>query len=282
MAVEVLDLGELEGDVLLYGGPYSNLQATRALFDEADQRGIPRERRICTGDIVAYCADPIATLRLVATEGGPVVAGNTERQLAAGAEDCGCGFEDGSTCNILSKGWYSKALRAVLSAPEVLPGITGLPDMAVFSHSGLRIAVIHGGLTDIARFIWPSSPEAVFAEEVAAITEAAGPVDMVVAGHAGIAFHRPVAGVQWFNAGVIGMPQNNGTPQTRFLTIGEDGVQLEALSYDYRAAATAMRAAGLTQGYEAALDSGWWPSEDVLPKELRRVSTADDAPAPAT
>ena len=32
----------------------------------------------------------------------------------------------------------------------------------------------------------------------------------------------------------------------------------------------AMRSAGLTQGYDTALQTGNWPSEDVLPKELRR------------
>ena len=30
------ELGALEGKVLLFGGPYSNLQATQALFDKAD------------------------------------------------------------------------------------------------------------------------------------------------------------------------------------------------------------------------------------------------------
>ncbi len=31
-----------------------------------------------------------------------------------------------------------------------------------------------------------------------------------------------------------------------------------------------MRAAGgLTQGYDRALETGIWPSEDILPKEMR-------------
>ena len=37
-------------------------------------------------------------------------------------------------------------------------------------------------------------------------------------------------------------------------------------------AAAAMRAVGLTQGYERALASGWWPSEEVLPADLRRAA----------
>ena len=43
-----------DGPLLVFGGPYSNLQATRAVLDEAARRGIPAERVICTGDVVAY------------------------------------------------------------------------------------------------------------------------------------------------------------------------------------------------------------------------------------
>lgn len=52
------DLGDLDGPVLVFGGPYSNLQATRALIARADQLGVPSQNLICTGDVVAYCGDP--------------------------------------------------------------------------------------------------------------------------------------------------------------------------------------------------------------------------------
>ena len=39
------------GPLLVFGGPYSNLQATRAVLDEAARRGIPAKRVICTGDV---------------------------------------------------------------------------------------------------------------------------------------------------------------------------------------------------------------------------------------
>ena len=44
----------------------------------------------------------------------------------------------------------------------------------------------------------------------------------------------------------------------------------ERLSYDVEAAVAAMKAAGLVQGYEIALETGVWPSEDVLPDALKR------------
>jgi hypothetical protein len=54
----------LDGPVLFFGGPYSNLEATRAVLAEAERRRIPPERVVCTGDVVAYAADAQATVDL--------------------------------------------------------------------------------------------------------------------------------------------------------------------------------------------------------------------------
>ena len=48
----------MDGPVLVFGGPYSNLEATRAVLDAAARRGIPGRRILCTGDVVAYAAEP--------------------------------------------------------------------------------------------------------------------------------------------------------------------------------------------------------------------------------
>ena len=65
------------------------------------------------------------------------------------------------------------------------------------------------------------------------------------------------------------MPANDGTPRAWYsLLLPEDGrvrVEHHALDYDWPAAAAAMRAAGLAEGYASALRTGLWPSIDVLP-----------------
>ncbi len=81
-----------DGPALVFGGPYSNLQATTAVLAEAGRLGIPPERIICTGDLVAYCGDPNATIELVRRSDIHVVMGNCDEQLARDAQDCGCGF----------------------------------------------------------------------------------------------------------------------------------------------------------------------------------------------
>ena len=64
---------------------------------------------ICTGDIVAYCGAPQRCVAQMRVLGCAVVAGNCEIQLGQGAQECGCGFEAGSACDLLSAGWYGFA-----------------------------------------------------------------------------------------------------------------------------------------------------------------------------
>ncbi|WP_294222457.1 metallophosphoesterase family protein [uncultured Shimia sp.] len=261
------DLGELVGAVLLFGGPYSNLQATEAILAQAEVLGVPIGHVICTGDVVAYCAQPAETVAAVRAAQAFVVAGNCEKQLAANALDCGCGFETGTTCDLLSAGWYAHANTKVDT--EARGWMAGLPDVVTFQQAGKRVAVIHGGVTDVARFVFSVSPEAVFVAEIAALESSVGPVDLVVAGHSGIAFERRVGDVSWVNAGAVGMPEHDGRQETRFAVLRDGVPEIRALAYDAKAAHAAMQAAGLTQGYDQALLSGYWPSEDVLPQDLR-------------
>lgn len=279
----VTDLGELIGDVLLFGGVYSNLQALEALRAEARARDIPTRNMVCTGDLAGYCADTAMVLEYMG-EGscGTFIAGNVEKQLATGAEDCGCGFAEDSQCDLASRRWFAEASRQI--TPEAAASLSQTPDIVVFAQSGRRYAVIHGGLKDISRFIWPSSPDAVFEEEFAAIEAEVGQVDGVIAGHCGIPFERDINGKAWINAGVIGMPPHDGRTQTRFAILSEDGVRFYSLDYDFEQAARRMEDVGLMQGYEKALRSGIWPSEDILPVELRRVTSfsapGDVSPTP--
>src|ERR1700687_1701098 len=104
---------QLEGPAIVFGGPYGNLEAMRALLGAARRLGIPGERMVCTGDVIAYCADPAATVDLVRRSGARVVMGNCEESLAARSGDCGCGFVPGSACEKLPAGWFAHSARRV-------------------------------------------------------------------------------------------------------------------------------------------------------------------------
>lgn len=265
--MKLLDLGDLDTSVLLFGGPYSNLQATQALLEVASGQGITPSHMICTGDVVAYCADPSETIALLHQAGCPVVAGNCEKQLAEYDDHCGCGFEKGSTCDLLSAGWYAHANAHVSDTDRAWMG--DLPDVLRFRHQGRNYAVIHGGVSDVSRFLWPTSPDDAFREEISFIQNLVPETSCIIAGHCGMAFQRRFDDVTWVNAGVIGMPAHDGTPQTAYAMLCQGVFSFHRLSYDHDAAHEAMRRVGLTQGYDRALLTGYWPSEDVLPPDLR-------------
>src|SRR5713101_3706728 len=68
--------------LLVFGGPYSNLKATKAMLEEARRRAIPPGNIVCAGDLAAYCADPQAVIDLLRYSGIRIVMGNCEESLA--------------------------------------------------------------------------------------------------------------------------------------------------------------------------------------------------------
>jgi predicted aconitase len=120
--------------LLVFGGPYSNLEATEALLEEARRRAVPPGNIVCPGDLVAYCADPQGVIDLLRNSGIRIVMGNCEESLAARAAECGCGFAEDSACAALSGQWYPYADRNVDTESRLWMG--SLP-----RHSSLRWAV---------------------------------------------------------------------------------------------------------------------------------------------
>jgi predicted phosphodiesterase len=249
----------------VFGGPYSNLRALTALRARAAALGIDAAHTICTGDVVAYCAELEETIAAIRAWGCHVVAGNCEEQLAAGADDCGCGFAENSACNDLAKSWYAFASGRV--SAESKRWMAALPGFMTFSVAGWRFRVIHGGVACINRFVF-ASQDTLMAEELAA----AG-ADIVIAGHAGLPFIKRIGERVWFNPGVIGMPANDGTPQVWYGLIDGGGneliMSLRRLTYDHLGAAAATKDAGHANAYAQALVSGLWPTLDVLPRRER-------------
>lgn len=251
--------------LLVFGGPYSNLAATLALQAEARRLAVPPERIICTGDVVAYCADPEETAMAVREWGCHVIQGNCEQQLAAGADDCACNFEAGSACATLAKGWYPFANARVTQVMRDWMG--GLPATLVFRFAGRSFRVVHGGVAQVNRWVFASRRD-VLAEEMALAS-----ADVVLAGHTGLPFIARTGGRLWFNPGVIGMPANDGTPEVWYGLIRAETnavvLSTHRLAYDHHAAAAAMRRFGHANGYARTLVTGVWPSLDILPPDER-------------
>lgn len=259
---DVRDLGALDGPVLVFGGPYGNLEACEAFLATAKRHGIAGQNAICTGDLVAYGADPQAVVDRLRAWGCAIVMGNCEESLAADAADCGCGFDEGSTCASLSAQWFSATRRDLDRQSKQWMG--GLPRRVDFVLGGRRLSAIHGAATQINKFIFASTDPAVKRSEIAV---AGG--DGIIAGHCGVPFTDIVDDKLWHNSGALGLPANDGTPRIWYsvLTPAAGGIEIahHALNYDYERAAAKMRGRGYPAGYADTLASGLWPSCDILP-----------------
>jgi len=259
------DLGQLNGPVLVFGGPYSNLQATTALLAQADKLSIQPKNIICTGDIIAYAADPAETLDAIIESGMHVVMGNCEESLGFDGDDCGCGFDEGSECDLLSRQWYTHAKQCLTE--EHRQWMRELPSQVRFSAGAYTFAAIHGGTTDISRWVFGSTPEAIKRDEITKI-EKNGDIDAVIGGHCGLPFISGLGEKLWFNPGVIGMPANDGTARTWYGIItpeqGSLNLETRALDYDHEQAAARMISENLSPAYAKTLTNGLWPNLDVL------------------
>lgn len=261
---DILELGKLEAPLLIFGGCYSNLQATQALQNWAEENNFLPDHCICTGDIVAYCGNPYETVELIRDWGVHCIQGNVEQSLAENAGDCGCGFKDGTTCDILSRGWFPIA-EAEINQPQ-RDWFASMPEQLHFSIGRKLISVVHGAASDINRFMFASQPEDDFNNEFALFQKEP---DVIIAGHSGLPFTKNIGDKVWHNSGALGMPANDGTQDVWFSILEniDDSIEFthQRLTYEVDLAYQEMLKNNLTQGYHKALKTGLWPSMDVLP-----------------
>ena len=267
-------IGTFRAPVLVCGGAYGNLQALEALALLQARLAIPDSHVIHTGDAVAYCADTEAATQFIAGRGWHAIRGNVEDQIAAGAADCGCGFDEGTACDVASAVWYTHAVATL--SPASKAWMTSLPGHLTFHLGHTAVRVVHGSVRQTNRFMWSSLAGAEFAAELDAAS-----AGLVIAGHTGIPFTRMIGDRCWHNSGALGMPANDGTQRVwvSVLAPSGDGIAIthHALTFDAATPAAAIRRERLPQGYAEGLETGLWPSLDILPP-AERVMTGHPLP----
>ncbi len=257
-----LNLGKLNGPLLVFGGIYSNLQALEALVKIADQKNIPASNIICTGDIVAYCAQPEACVQMIRVLGIHSIAGNVEIQISTGQEDCACDFVNGGRCDTFSKQWYPFAKNAL--SKSSIDWMARLPEFLEFEYAKRKIAVVHGSYHHTSEFIFESTEWAVKQKNFDDLQ-----CEVILAGHCGLPFSQSEKGKLWLNSGVIGMPANDGTPKVWYMILDDQNEMLSyqhlPLDYDHQEANRQMIAKDLTPAYAETLLSGIWDNCEILP-----------------
>lgn len=263
---DLLDLGEVNQPLMIFGGPCSNLQATEALLEIAEREGFHPDRVICTGDLVAYCADPTATVNRIRDSGVHVVLGNCEQSLGSDADDCGCGFSESSSCDLLSQKWYRFARQHVDA--DARRWLGSRPSNIRFRMNNRTMMVVHGSFSEINQFVFPATDIGLKESEL----EAAN-ADAIIGGHCGVPFSQKVGQRLWHNAGIIGVPANDGTSKVWFSTFEPQAdsirVSHRSLDYDFHTAAARMLKSDLAHAYAETLVSGIWPADDIMPAQDR-------------
>ncbi len=270
--MKILDLGTIESDspLLIFGGPYSNLEATQALLSEAKKRNIPSTRIICTGDIAAYCADPRKTSEVLKESGVYAIQGNCEQSLMNQEDDCNCGFDGDSACSIIAKQWFNHCQKEMTN--DIRDWYRSLPDYISFSYGGKKFTVVHGSFTNINEFIFSSDSEETKLKQIEASNS-----DAIICGHNGIPSTQIWGDKCWHNAGAIGMPANDGTPRGWYSLIksntqGTISFEHHALDYDHQTAQKKVIENNLPRGYADCLETGLWPSIDILPDAEKNLT----------
>ncbi len=261
-----MNLKILQSPVLIFGGPYGNLQATSAMKDIAEQKDIEPQNTICTGDIIAYCGNPEETANLIREWGCHVVMGNCEESVGYEKDDCGCGFEQGSVCATLSTNWYGHAVSQVSQDNKLW--MQSLPREIFFDLGALKFAVIHGGIDNISEYIFESSAPG----RKYYLTGKLGS-NCVIGGHCGIPFGQSLKNRYWLNPGVVGMPANDGQTHSWYMILNLQDSRITAswhqLEFNNQDAISAMANAGLPGEYQLSLANGLWPSMSILPEYER-------------
>lgn len=262
MKNNILHIGTLEGPVLVFGGVYSNFQALERFMRIAKTKGIPPSNIICTGDIVAYCAEPEDCLQAIKSWGIHCISGNVELQLVNNEEDCGCNFAEETRCDLFSKNWYPFA-KSKLSA-DSLEWLETLPEFIQFTYAQKECFVLHGSYDNTSEFIFKSSPWSTKARQFERLD-----VDIILAGHCGIPFHDNQQNKYWLNAGVIGMPANDGATSVWYLELNDQqgffDFDFNNFAYDHLQAAQLMEKNNLPKAYAHTLRTGIWDNCDILP-----------------
>ncbi len=256
--------------IMICGGVFGNLEAFQAFFQVADRLSIKPENIIHTGDVFAYCGDPVANIELIAGSNINAIQGNVENSLLKHANDFDCRFAVNRKYTKSSKECFDFIDNKV--SFQYRRYLSKLPHHITFQLYNKTIHVVHGSVDSINKRVYASYCDDFFSSQF----NSCG-ADIIISGRGGIPFTRKVGNNIWHNPGNLGMPANDGTSRVWYSIAYPDernGLRFEHHSLDYNFEKTINKMAlhNLPIDYFTSLRTGLWPSLDVLPS-LEREQT---------
>ena len=252
--------------IAAFGGAYANPYALRAMLGDARARGCARIFNL--GDLGGFGAECDAIWPLLTEFGVESIAGNYDIAIGRGDEDCGCGYAS-ERDNEFAQLMYDHTRAA--TGGDFAGWMRGLPGELRETIEGIDLHAVHGSPLAVNDFLWESLGD----EELRLRVRESG-ADVLLCTHTGIPWQRELDGTLVVNVGAVGRPANDGRRETSYALLDlQDGVaraELARVSYDWRAQAESMRAAGLPEVFVETIETGWWTTclEVVPPRERAR------------
>ena len=255
--------------IAVFGGVYSNHLALLELLEDAARRGA--EAVYCLGDLGAFGPNPEKVRPLLAQGQVLAIQGNYEESLAAGREDCNCGYTDPRD-NHFAEISYRYTERNC--SPEFKAWMGTLPQRRRVRVGEHELLLVHGSPRRINEFLFHSTSPVPFLEVLLDQNRC----DALLATHTGLHWHRRLpSGRDVINVGVIGRPANDGQTHVWYSMIEAReeglGVELVPLAYDHLGLAAEMRSEGLPEEFVETVLTGWWTTcLEILPARERAAS----------
>jgi hypothetical protein len=255
--------------IVVFGGVYNNHHGLAALLEQTAP--LQPGAIYCLGDLGGFGPNPHKVRPLLEQGGVLGVQGNYEESLAAGREDCNCGYTDPRDNEFADLSYRYTAER---TTPQMRRWLGSWPLRRRVRLGGRELLLVHGSPRRINEFLFASTSPERFLEVLCDEQRCDG----FLCTHTGLPWHRRLpSGRDVVNVGVIGRPANDGATHVWYavLEAAADGlrVRLETLDYDHQALAREMRAEELPEEFIETILTGWWTTcLEILPAKERAAS----------
>jgi predicted phosphodiesterase len=250
-----------------FGGVYSNHVALEAVL--ADSAGRGDGAAWCLGDLGGFGPHPDRSIEILRAAGIPTIQGNYDEAIGHGRDDCACGYTDPRDNAFAQRSYeYTRARTAETHRAW----LRELPGHARLEIGGRRVLLCHGSPRRVNEFLWESACSDAFLGWLCDAWAA----DVLLCGHTGIPWHRPLPGGRHVvNVGAIGRPANDGGTDVAYAGLrfgSEVQVELRRVAYDHETLAREMEAEALPAEFVETIRTGWWTTclENLPAKERMR------------
>lgn len=232
------------------GCAYGNHRALRACL--ADAGGLPA---LSCGDMLGFCGRGDLACEMLRDAFAAVIAGNHEREAAAGSALCGCGFADPADERLSCLA--SAAQLDGLSA-EDQAWLAGLPTTAVVRLRGGSLLLAHGSPERVNEFLYAQTLDR---DRARRWLDAAG-AQVLAVSHSGLPWIVELGdGRLAVNCGAAGKPDHDGDPAVHYARVSfasGAAAEIRRVAYDHAAAVAELLARGADPRFANVLASGVW------------------------